>query len=80
MIEHARGSRFRPAESRAEVARRQCKTEFEPRIACGGEQVQGPDADGNGLIFTVGAYRERRDSTNEALITASLKPLCAAST
>ena len=44
------------------------KTELEPPIACGGERGQGPDADGNDLIFTVGAYRERRNSTNEGLI------------
>ena len=31
--------------------------------------MQGPDADGKEPIFTVGAHRDRRDSTNEALIT-----------
>ena len=56
------------------------KTELEPPIAYGAERVPGPDADGNELNLTVGAYRERRNSTNGNLALASLKPLCDAST
>ncbi|MCA9233719.1 MAG: hypothetical protein KDA57_23985 [Planctomycetales bacterium] len=56
------------------------KTELEPRIACGGERVQGPDADGNDLIFTVGVHRERRIAVDKAATKAGITPPCHVST